>query len=86
MTELDHEFAFHAIASRRELSPGADNYIIDANIGLVSRATVWLHGDVWFIDHFQSDHPRYYQEYDLAIRRPNTFWKPRAGGAWHGNN
>lgn len=69
-----HEAAFHEMAGKRKLFPGAENFIIDAASGLVSRATVWLHGAVWFVDHFDRNSPVYRREYDWAVRQPQTHW------------
>lgn len=75
--QAEHETAFKNLAQRGQLFPGAENHIIDAESGIVSRATVWLHGDIWFVDHFDRSHPRYVQEYEHAAKRPKTFWKTR---------
>jgi len=75
-TAAEHESAFQAMAARRELS-GGDHYMVDAESGLVTRATVWVHGDVWFFSHYEKSHPRYRQEYEYAACRPSTFWQPR---------
>lgn len=70
-------FAEHESAFRRlPLKPGAENHIIDAESGVVSRATVWLHGDIWFFDHYDRDHPNYIREYEHAARRSETYWRP----------
>lgn len=57
-----HETAFLAMAARKELSPG-QTYMVDPISGLVTCATVWLHGDVWFFDHYDRDHKDYEFQY-----------------------
>lgn len=76
MLQHEHERALRAMAARREL-PAGENYLIDADTGLVTKATVWLHGDVWFFDHCDRDHPRYGGEYLYAVKRPGTLFRPR---------
>jgi len=75
-TKLEHETAFKNLASRRQLC-GGRHCMIDADTGLVSAATVWLHGDVWFFDHYDRDHPHYWREYMFAARQRGTLWRPR---------
>lgn len=71
--QQEHEAAFR----RLTLQPGAENHIIDSASGTVSRATVWLHGEIWFFDHFDRAHPSYIEEYEHAAKRCSTFWRPR---------
>lgn len=72
--KADHERAFHAMAARHEL-PGGAAFMIDPESGLLSAATIWVHGDVWFIDHYTPDHPHYRREYRYALHRPGTFFR-----------
>lgn len=72
----EHERAFHAMAGRREL-PAGENYMVDAETALVTRATVWLHGAVWFFDHYDQEHPEHRRVYMYAARQPATLWRPR---------
>lgn len=75
--QLEHERVLHAMAAKRSL-PVGQSYMIDAETGLVSSAMVWLHGDVWYVDHFDRAHPDYRREYGYAVHRPSTLWRPRS--------
>lgn len=70
--EHEHEAALNRMGERRELVPGSNNYLIDPNTGLVSRATVWTHGGVWFVDHFKPGGPVYNREHERAVMNKRT--------------